>query len=154
MVKDVHGIIANLLDFNAEEILALNQRQRMKALLCAQDTIPIKLLYDRSPREFVAGALDRWIPDIPRGSIILSEDDWIDVTAEGLLINSTHCLERSIVIKHETTRSRFRRYRLLLEGFEIEVTCYSTSSCSYPKLVHDTTQLHLGPGGRLFYRQV
>jgi hypothetical protein len=71
----------------------------------------------------------------------------MDVTDEGLLIKSTHCLKRSIVIKHEATRSPLGRFCLLLEGFDpIEVTCHSISSCSHPELVHATTLLHLVPG--------
>jgi hypothetical protein len=70
MTKDLHGIFANLLDFHAEEIILLDPEQRMKAILCAQERLPLKLLYNGASRDLTAGPLDRWIPDFPKGSPI------------------------------------------------------------------------------------
>jgi hypothetical protein len=146
MVKDLHGIIANLLDFEAEEILALHQSQRMKDLLFAQDTLPTKLLYDESPRNFAEDPLDRWLPEIPNRTMIRPTDDWMHVTKQGLLIESNHCLNRSIIIKHDAMTFRIGSYRLLLNDLDpVKVTCHNISSCSYPKSAHHITLLHLVP---------
>ncbi|KAH6676641.1 hypothetical protein B0J14DRAFT_690910 [Halenospora varia] len=74
MMDDIHGIFATLLDFHTEEILLLDRKERMKAILCAQESLPIRLLYNRNARRSTLGSLDRWVPDVPAGCVIQKTD--------------------------------------------------------------------------------
>lgn len=65
---DVHCILANLLDFKAEEILRLPPNSRMKAMLCAQDKLPLDLICGQSSRIESDDGSDRWVPAYPGGS--------------------------------------------------------------------------------------
>ena len=68
--EDVHCIVANLLDFSATEILKFPFEKRMKAMLCAQDRLPVDLICSQSPRVQSDEYLDRWGPTYPGGSQI------------------------------------------------------------------------------------
>ena len=57
--EDAHGIVANLLDYNAEEILLLDKKNKMKAIIYIEDRLPIELLYNGSARKLIDGPLDR-----------------------------------------------------------------------------------------------
>ena len=65
--EDVIGIYANLLDFDAQEILALSvsPEERIKAIFSAQDTMPLALLFSQSSRIQSRNLFDRWVPNLP-----------------------------------------------------------------------------------------
>lgn len=144
MKQDVHGIFANLLDFHAEEILLLSQEYRMKALLCAQDRLPLKLLYDQTPRHFTQGPFDRWLPDFPNGGPIPKFDSWMDVTSKGLRINPEDVCGRTIIIMHEPRETRLEKYCLEIEDWgKICVTTPVNTNRKYAEMEFDQTLLHL-----------
>jgi hypothetical protein len=65
--EDVHGILANMLDFSAKEILSLPSDQRMKALLYDQKLSPLCLLYNDVPRLQSDRPNECWVPAYSRG---------------------------------------------------------------------------------------
>lgn len=142
--KDLHVIFANLLDFHAEEIILLDPKQRMKAILCAQERLPVKLLYNGGTRDLIPGPFDRWIPDVPTGSPISDTDSWMDVTTKGLLIKSEVALKRTVIIKHQPRTSPDRRYCVEIKGLgKVGITTQMSSSHPYSPTAFDTTVLHL-----------
>lgn len=142
--KDLHGIFANLLDFHAEEITALCPTQRMKAILCAQERLPLKLLYNTDTRRVAEKPLDRWIPDIPRGSFISDSDPWMEVTAKGLLIKSYETMGKTIVFQHELRTSPFDKYHLKIEGLGmVEIITQRSLMHAYPPTTFNTTVLYI-----------
>ena len=67
--EDMFAILANLLDFNAGQIIKLPRDERMKAILWSSSTIPFSLLYNTGPR--LVGSKshrDKWVPTAPKGS--------------------------------------------------------------------------------------
>lgn len=144
MDKDVHGIFANLLDFHAEEILLLAREHRMKTLLCSQEQLPLKILYEQSPRYFAEGPFDRWLPDFPKGSPISESDSWMDVTSRGLLIKPEDVCGRTIIIMHEPRETRLERYCLDIEGWgKIGLATQVKAARKYVEMEFDSTLLHL-----------
>ena len=67
--EDMFAIFANLLDFNAGQIINLPQEKRMQAILWSSGKIPFSLLFNTGPR-FNDGEnhRDRWVPAVPKGS--------------------------------------------------------------------------------------
>ena len=67
--EDMFAIFANLLDFNAGQIMKLPQNERMRAILWSSDKIPFSLLYNNGLRVDGGGNhRDRWVPIVPQGS--------------------------------------------------------------------------------------
>lgn len=58
-IQQIHSIFANLLDFNAEEIMSLDKKSRTKSTLCAQFELPIDVLYLTGATITSTGHLDR-----------------------------------------------------------------------------------------------
>lgn len=67
--EDMFAVFANLLDFNAGQIINLPKEKRMKAILWSFEKIPFSLLFNTGPK-FDNGEShrDRWVPVVPRGS--------------------------------------------------------------------------------------
>ena len=67
--EDMFAIFANLLDFNAGQIINLPENKRMQAILWSSGNIPFSLLFNTGPR-FNDGESyrDRWVPAVPKGS--------------------------------------------------------------------------------------
>ena len=65
---DMFAIFANLLDFNAGQIIKLPQNERMRAILWSSDKIPFSLLYNKGLKVHDASHRDRWVPIVPKGS--------------------------------------------------------------------------------------
>ena len=80
--EDVHCILANLLDFKAEEILRMPPNSRMKAMLCAQKTLPLNLICGQSPRIESDDSFDRWVPAYPGGYPIEWDPEYRDYDRE------------------------------------------------------------------------
>ena len=67
--EDMFAIFANLLDFNAGQIIRRSRDERMKAILWSSSTIPFSLLYNCGPRfEDEENHRDKWVPTEPKGS--------------------------------------------------------------------------------------
>ena len=67
--EDIFAIFANLLDFNAGQIINLPQEERMKAILWSSGEIPLSLLFNTGPRiNDCESHRDRWVPAVPKGS--------------------------------------------------------------------------------------
>ena len=67
--EDIFAIFANLLDFNAGQIINLPQDERMKAIIWSSSKIPFSLLYNTGSRSKDSeGLRDRWVPTVPKGS--------------------------------------------------------------------------------------
>ena len=81
--EDTFAIFANLLDFNAGQIMNLPQKERMKAIIWSSGKIPLSLLFNTGPR-FDDGEShrDRWVPAIPKGSK-LTESPYIKFAEDG-----------------------------------------------------------------------
>ena len=82
--EDIFAIFANLLDFNAGQIMKLPQDERMKAILWSSSTIPFSLLYSSGPRLKNGDShRDRWVPTVPKGSR-LTKSPSMRFTEDGL----------------------------------------------------------------------
>ncbi|KAF4625499.1 hypothetical protein G7Y89_g12663 [Cudoniella acicularis] len=143
MKRDVHAIFANLLDFHAEEVLLLPENQRMKAILCAQERLPLRILYNRNCSQFKnrQDHLHNWVPEFPKGKLI-SSTDWMDGTTDGFLIKPEDATGRAIVIPSWSSIPQ-ERYLLNIESWgnfavhnHIIASLKTPTSCSYVKLLH------------------
>ena len=82
--EDMFAIFANLLDFNAGQIIKLPQDKRMKVILWSCSMIPFSLLYNTGPRlEGGESPRDRWVPTVPKGSK-LAESPFMKFAHDGL----------------------------------------------------------------------
>ncbi len=82
--EDIFSIFANLLDFNAGQIMTLPQDERMKAILWSSSTIPFSLVYNSGPRcKDRESRRDRWVPTVPQGSR-LAKSPSMKFTEDGL----------------------------------------------------------------------
>ena len=90
---DLYGIIAIMVDLTAYEILRLDPRERMKAILRSQSTLPISLLYQDCPRILGSNGQPMWAPcqiagghlDMNSGYMSLHDDGlYIDARREGV----------------------------------------------------------------------
>lgn len=72
MPDDLHVIIANLLDFNADTIMALPSREsRMRAMLLSFKTLPVSLFWNTGPRwKDQDNDCNQWIPIEPSKSAL------------------------------------------------------------------------------------
>ena len=67
--EDIFAIFANLLDFNAGQIIKLPQEERVKSILWSSDRIPFSILYNSGPKSKDGKSFkDRWVPTVPKGS--------------------------------------------------------------------------------------
>ncbi|KAL8826609.1 MAG: hypothetical protein Q9170_007337, partial [Blastenia crenularia] len=60
---DVHGILANLLDLSASEVLALPVEERMKGILGSQETLSPGVVYSNGIK--IRDLANRWVPAFP-----------------------------------------------------------------------------------------
>lgn len=82
--EDIHCILANMLGFSAGELLELPYEERMKAILCTQTTLPLKLFFNPGPR--IQDLDNRWVPSYPEGTVGTSLG-YVKVTSTGLLFD-------------------------------------------------------------------
>jgi hypothetical protein len=74
MPEDIHVIVANLLDFNADRIMSIPTRQdRMRAMILSFDSLPVSLFWNTGPKWSCiegkgAGGNNQWIPSEPSKS--------------------------------------------------------------------------------------
>ncbi|KAL8692681.1 MAG: hypothetical protein Q9224_003910 [Gallowayella concinna] len=86
---DLHGIIAIMMDLSAYEILKLDPRERMKAILRAQSTLPLPLLYQDCPKICDFEGRPLWAPLEIRGGRLEMDRGYMSVQQDGLLINTS-----------------------------------------------------------------
>ena len=74
MPDDLHIIIANLLDFNADRIMKMQTRkERMRAIILSFELLPVSLFWNTGPKwgddvSLAVGDNNRWIPVEPSNS--------------------------------------------------------------------------------------
>ncbi|KAF9692830.1 hypothetical protein EKO04_008976 [Ascochyta lentis] len=74
MPEDLHVIIANLLDFNADRIMDIPTREeRMRAIILSFESLPVSLFWNTGPKwhdvtDYAVGGNNRWIPIEPSKS--------------------------------------------------------------------------------------
>ncbi|KAI4252122.1 MAG: hypothetical protein LQ352_004463 [Teloschistes flavicans] len=86
--EDVHGILANTLDLSAEEVLGLPLRDRMKAILKAQESLPASLIYNSDIK--IKDATCHWVPLYPESSRLSELGGSLTQTADGFLLDQNH----------------------------------------------------------------
>lgn len=85
---DLYGIIAIMVDLSAHEILRLDPRERMKAVLRSQSSLPLPLLYQDCPKICDLEGKALWAPsEIGRGHIEM-DHGYMSLENDGLLINA------------------------------------------------------------------
>ncbi|KAL8924677.1 MAG: hypothetical protein Q9172_002579 [Xanthocarpia lactea] len=83
---DLYGIIAIMVDLSAYEILKLDPRERMKAILRAQSTLPISLLYQTCQKLCNLEGNPLWAPSEIAGDHLGMEGGYMSVEDDGLII--------------------------------------------------------------------
>lgn len=84
--EDVHGILANLLDLSATEVLALPLEDRMKAIIGAQETISPMMLYGNGRK--IKDPANRWVPAFPSFTYLSSSYGLMKPVSGGYLLDT------------------------------------------------------------------
>lgn len=98
--EDIHCILANMLGFSAGELLGLPYEERMKAILCTQTTLPLKLLFNPGPR--IQDLDNRWVLSYPDETVHRSLG-YLNVTPNGLLFDHTTARCETFLVSSSTT---------------------------------------------------
>ncbi|KAH8727809.1 hypothetical protein GQ44DRAFT_71077 [Phaeosphaeriaceae sp. PMI808] len=104
MPEDLHVIIANLLDFNADQIMKIPTREeRMRAMIFSFKLLPISLFWNTGPRwpvsQVTSGECNHWIPVEP-SKCELTVTPVMEVTEEWLMLGSNNVhSERALVLR-------------------------------------------------------
>ncbi|KAI4196610.1 MAG: hypothetical protein LQ350_006433 [Teloschistes chrysophthalmus] len=85
--EDIHGIMANILDFSAEEVLALPLQDRMKAILRAHGSLPASLIYNNGRK--LRDPTCRWVPLYPEQLELNDIGGSLRQTKDGFLLDQT-----------------------------------------------------------------
>ncbi|KAL8637814.1 MAG: hypothetical protein Q9226_009074 [Calogaya cf. arnoldii] len=93
---DLYGIIAIMVDLSAYEILKLDPRERMKAILRSQSTLPISLLYQNCAKLCDLKGKLLWAPSEIAGDHLKMEGEYMTVRDDGLFID----LRSSDTVRH------------------------------------------------------
>jgi hypothetical protein len=96
--EDIYIILANLLDFNARQIMKLPAEERMKTILWSGRYVPLSILYNDGPRINPGkNYRERWIPSTPRGNT-LKPSPKLEFVADGLLLPSLKAEEHTTMV--------------------------------------------------------
>lgn len=98
--EDIHCILANMLGFSAGELFGLPYEERMKAILCTQTTLPLKLLFNPGPR--IQDLDNRWVPSYPEGTVG-NGLGYVKVTSNGLLFDHTTARCEGFLVSSSTS---------------------------------------------------
>lgn len=122
--SDVHGIFAALVNLSAGEILSLPPTQRLQAIIKAQKTIPLSIMFQPRAQNDLLDHDGTWVPQFPGAdsatSRISSSYGVLAVTTDGLALAdtaATFALVARIDIVSEHTfvlLDRNRRYHVRL----------------------------------------
>ncbi|CAO1597715.1 hypothetical protein XANCAGTX0491_001514 [Xanthoria calcicola] len=116
---DLYGIIAIMVDLSADEILKLDPRERMKAILRSQSTLPLALLYQNCAKLCDLKGKPLWAPSEIAGDHLKMESEYMSVSDEGLLID----LRNSDTARHSRPGAyMFSTKGLLPTSFTLRVT--------------------------------
>lgn len=85
---DLYGIIAIMVDLSAYEILKLDPRERMKAVLRSQSSLPLSLLYQNCTKLVDSKGIPSWAPSELAGGHLEMNTGFMDLEDDGLLIDS------------------------------------------------------------------
>lgn len=152
MPEDLHVIIANLLDFNADGIMQLPSREeRMKAMILSFELLPVSLFWNTGPRWFDhtgAASNNRWIPVEPSKSE-LSLTPVMKVCAGWLELDLQRGMMGSQIVLLHTNGSNITA--------QTEFLCSIRSQRLYEITLRDgergrdNTGVHNTPNGALYY---
>ncbi|KAL0263037.1 hypothetical protein SLS55_002012 [Diplodia seriata] len=89
MPEDLHVIVANLLDFNADAVMGWGTRteERMLAMILSFEKLPVSLFWNSRGRRWDGGGRNGWVPVEPSKSA-LSVSPVMDVREDGLRLDS------------------------------------------------------------------
>ncbi|KAL8847831.1 MAG: hypothetical protein Q9221_007133 [Calogaya cf. arnoldii] len=87
-IDDLYGIIAIMVDLSAYEILRLPPKERMKAILRSQRTLPISLLYQNCDKLSDLNGKPLWAPSGIAGDPLEMDGGYMCVEENGMLISS------------------------------------------------------------------
>ncbi|KAL8701391.1 MAG: hypothetical protein Q9201_004929 [Fulgogasparrea decipioides] len=102
--EDVHGILANMLDLSAGEVLALPSEQRMKAILGGQDKLPGGLLYNDATK--IQDDNCRWVPLYPERTRLDEGYGALKPSRDGFFIDTTKANPVGFLVDASVPRSR------------------------------------------------
>ncbi|PSN70506.1 hypothetical protein BS50DRAFT_619323 [Corynespora cassiicola Philippines] len=84
MAEDIHLIMANLLDFDADSIMKLPRLQRMIVMMRSIQTLPLSLMFaGKADPADKAGFYCTWLPSEPNGE--LTPNHYMNLTRRGLV---------------------------------------------------------------------
>lgn len=88
MPEDLHVIVANLLDFNADAVMGWGTRteERMLAMMLSFEKLPVSLFWNSKGRRWGGGGRNWWVPVEPSKSA-LSASPVMDVREDGLRLD-------------------------------------------------------------------
>ncbi|KAK0654717.1 hypothetical protein DIS24_g5147 [Lasiodiplodia hormozganensis] len=88
MPEDLHVIVANLLDFNADAVMGWGNRaeERMLAMMLSFEKLPVSLFWNSKGRRWDGGGRNGWVPVEPSKSA-LSASPVMDVREDGLRLD-------------------------------------------------------------------
>ncbi|KAL8723850.1 MAG: hypothetical protein Q9181_007136 [Wetmoreana brouardii] len=85
---DLFGIMAIMVDLSAYEILRLDPRERMKAIIRSQSTLPLSLLYQDCTKLCDLEGNPLWAPAVIEGGHIEMNSGYMRLGNDGLFIDS------------------------------------------------------------------
>ncbi|KAL8991542.1 MAG: hypothetical protein Q9169_007845 [Polycauliona sp. 2 TL-2023] len=85
---DLYGIIAIMVDLSAYEVLQLDTKERMKAILRSQTTLPLSLLYQDCEKLHDLSGKPLWAPSGIAGGPLEADRGYMCVQETGMLIDS------------------------------------------------------------------
>lgn len=97
--EDLHCILANMLGLSAGELLELPYEERMKAILCTQTTLPLKLFFNPGPR--IQDLDNQWVPSYPEETVS-GDIGYMKVTSNGLLFDHTTARYEGFLVSSST----------------------------------------------------
>jgi hypothetical protein len=139
--EDLIGIFANILDLSASEVLELNQDVRMKAIIRAQPSLPLSLLFIDVERQSQTkksthtkiDLSERWLPVSPQCTTPLWDCVPIEIEEKsGLLLQASlqhvQLIQSSVGLGSEwLVHAGAHQYRISLDRGELDL-CLSDDS--------------------------
>ncbi|KAH8646150.1 hypothetical protein BX600DRAFT_519001 [Xylariales sp. PMI_506] len=117
MAEDILVIMANVMDYSAYDILKLPAEQRVKALLCNMEVLPVSLLFNDGTR--LRTAKDRWIPRFP-SSYVLEEAPTMRLSNNKLILSSDDA-ETAVLFILRAPVTELSRFRVAMDDTEFVV---------------------------------
>ena len=145
MKEDVHCILANMLDFHAEQVLDLPLHVRFKAMLCAQDRLPLELLFSQANADPSAFYKDRWVPHYPIGFPLDPVETKLGFAEprvnSGLLLHLEAGLKKVAPYKIPSSAPRVLNFRIQIDNDVFWVRLHNT--VEFPEASNQSSQRYL-----------